>query len=140
AKKELFDGSWGSRLITRVCGMIPIDRQSGDSSAIALCKQKLKEGWGLLIYPEGTRTRDGEMGEFKKGAAMLSVTENVPIIPVKIKGGLDIFPAGRKLPSLFDFRHMKRWRVQVAFAAPIQSMGMDVDHLTEKLRDTVANM
>ncbi|MEG0541118.1 MAG: AMP-binding protein, partial [Angelakisella sp.] len=79
AKKELFNSSFGSRLITRVCGMIPIDRDSQNSHSLALCKQKLKEGWALLIYPEGTRTRNGEMGEFKRGAAMLSVTEQVPI-------------------------------------------------------------
>lgn len=140
AKKELFDGSWGSRLITRVCGMIPVDRQSSDSSAIALCKQKLKEGWALLIYPEGTRTLDGNMGEFKKGAALLAVSEEVPIVPVKITGGYEIFPAGRKLPRLFDWKHMKRCRIQVAFATPLQSPGMDVDSLTQKLRETVANM
>ncbi|MEG1877602.1 MAG: AMP-binding protein [Lachnospiraceae bacterium] len=140
AKKELFNHSFASHVLSRVCGMIPIDRSSFSSQAVSLCRQKIKEGWNFLVYPEGTRTKNGEMGEFKKGAAMLSLSENVPIIPVKIKGGFEIFPAGKKLPRLFDFKHMRRCRVEVAFATPITDYSLDVDSLNRKLRDTVASM
>lgn len=140
AKKELFNRTLSSKMLSRVCGMIPIDRDSPNSQAVALCKQKLHEGWNFLIYPEGTRTKTGEMGEFKPGAAMISVTENVPIVPVKIKGGFEIFPVGKKLPKLFDFKRMKRYQVEIAFAAPITGINMDIDSLNKKLRDTVAAM
>ncbi|MFZ2537725.1 MAG: AMP-binding protein [Oscillospiraceae bacterium] len=140
AKKELFNHSLSSKLLSRVCGMIPVDRENHNSQSVALCKQKLKEGWNLLIYPEGTRTKNGEIGEFKKGAAMIAVTENVPIVPVKIKGGFEIFPAGRKLPKLFDFKNMRRCRIEVAFATPISGFNMDIESLNDKLRAIVTSM
>lgn len=140
AKKELFTNSPVSKLLSRVCGMIPIDRDNHNSQAMALCKQKLKEGWNFLIYPEGTRTKTGEIGEFKKGAAMISIDENVPIVPVKIKGGFDIFPAGRRLPKLFDFKHMRRLRIEIDFSTPITPSGMDVDSYNQKLRDIVVKL
>lgn len=140
AKKELFNATRISRRLSRVCGMIPIDRGSLNTQAVNLCKQKLEEGWNFLIYPEGTRTKDGKIGAFQKGAAMLSVAENVPIIPVKIKGGFEIFPAGHKLPKLFDFKHMRRCRVEVNFAAPIADYSSDIDTLNQKLYDIVSSM
>lgn len=140
AKQELIKHTRTTDLLARVCGMIPIDRDNQNAQAVALCKQKLKEGWNFLIYPEGTRTKTGEIGEFKKGAAMIAVSENVPIIPVKIKGGFEIFPAGHKLPKLFDFKNMRRLRVEVAFASPLTGFQMDIDGLTKKLKDTIVNL
>ena len=140
AKKELFNTSLASKMLARICGMIPIDRNCQNVEALSLCRQKIREGWHFLVYPEGTRTQTGEMGEFKKGAATLAVSENVPIIPIKIKGGFEIFPAGCKLPKLFDFKHMRRFHVQVAFAAPLSGANTDVDSLTQKLRDTISAM
>ena len=140
AKKELFKHDHTSELLARVCGMIPIDRDNQNSQAVALCKQKLKEGWKFLIYPEGTRTKTGEIGEFKRGAAMIAVSENVPIIPVKIKGGFEIFPVGHKMPKLFDFKNMRRFRVEVAFASPITGFQMDIDGLTKQLKETIVNL
>lgn len=140
AKKELFNRSLASRLLSRVCGMIPVDRENQNAQAVALCKQKLKEGWNFLIYPEGTRTPNGEIGEFKKGAAMIAVAENVPIVPVKIKGGFEIFPTGHKLPKLFDFKKMRRCRIEVAFASPLSGVNMDIDSLNNKLHAIVTSM
>lgn len=140
AKKEVFTSSHASKLLARICGMIPVDRDNHDTQALALCKQKLKEGWIFLIHPEGTRTKTGEIGEFKKGAAMLAVSENVPIIPVKIKGGFEIYPAGKKLPKLFDFKNMRRCRVEVTFATPLSNYDMGVDHLNTKLRDVIKSL
>ncbi|MEG0692484.1 MAG: 1-acyl-sn-glycerol-3-phosphate acyltransferase, partial [Oscillospiraceae bacterium] len=140
AKKELFNKSLASKMLSRVCGMIPVDRDNHNSQSVALCKQKLKEGWNFLIYPEGTRTKDGEIGEFKKGAAMIAVSENVPVVPVKIKGGFEIFPTGRKLPKLFDFKKMRRCRIEVAFASPISDFDMDIESFNNKLRSVVASM
>ncbi|MEF9969504.1 MAG: AMP-binding protein [Ruthenibacterium sp.] len=140
AKKELFNTSLASKMLARICGMIPIDRNCQNFEALSLCRQKMREGWNFLVYPEGTRTQTGEMGPFKKGAATLAVSENVPIIPIKIKGGFEIFPAGCKLPKLFDFKHMRRFHVQVAFAAPISSANTDADSLNQKLWDTISAM
>jgi len=58
----------------------------------------LKSGKNLVIFPEGTRTRTGETGRFKKTFAILSQELNVPIVPVVIKGAFEAMPKGRKFP------------------------------------------
>ena len=55
-------------------------------------KEKLKDKWGVLIHPEGTRSKDGKLGKFKNGAALLSIETKTPIVPAYIKGGHEIYP------------------------------------------------
>ena len=57
------------------------------------CKEKLKEKWGILIHPEGTRSKDGKLGMFKQGAAKLSIDSDSPIVPAYIHGGYEIYPS-----------------------------------------------
>ena len=92
AKKELFEKGGISRTLSKVCGMIPVDRVNFHSDTMKCCENKLREKWGLLIHPEGTRSEDGELGAFKKGAAVLAIESGVPIIPAYIHGAYDIFP------------------------------------------------
>ncbi|MCR5313387.1 MAG: 1-acyl-sn-glycerol-3-phosphate acyltransferase, partial [Bacteroidaceae bacterium] len=58
----------------------------------------LKEGKNLVIFPEGTRTRDGKISTFKKTFAILSAELNVPIVPVVISGAFEAMPKGKKFP------------------------------------------
>ncbi len=57
---------------------------------------------GCASSPEGTRSKTGEMGKFKSGAAVLAIEANVPIVPAYIKGGHEIFPARQKAPKAFQ--------------------------------------
>jgi long-chain acyl-CoA synthetase len=59
----------------------------------------LRAGKRLVIFPEGSRTHDGSLGEFKKTFAILSTELNVPIVPVCIKGAYEAMPRGRILPT-----------------------------------------
>ncbi|MBR3521693.1 MAG: AMP-binding protein [Prevotella sp.] len=59
----------------------------------------LRAGKRLVIFPEGSRTHDGSLGEFKKTFAILSIEQNVPIVPVCIKGAYEAMPRGRVLPT-----------------------------------------
>jgi long-chain acyl-CoA synthetase len=61
----------------------------------------LRSGKTLVIFPEGTRTRSGEIGEFKTGAAYLARNLNRPIVPVTITGAFEIYPGSRRFPKLF---------------------------------------
>lgn len=140
AKKELFNDSLSSKLLCRTAGMIPVDRQGSNKQVIEKCKEKLNEGWGVLIYPEGTRSKDGKLGEFKKGAASLGVETGVPLIPVKIKGGYDIYPAGSKFPKLFDFKNMRRCKVEVIFGEGLLAAQKNIEVVNNELRQKVVNL
>jgi len=82
----------------------------------------LKQGKNVIIFPEGTRTRTGEIGEFKKSFAILSAEINVPIIPVSIKGAFEALPRGSRFP--------KPWKkIKVKFHKPIYPDGHNYDSL-----------
>lgn len=135
AKKELFKDSFITNLLRDICGMIPVDRGGMNGEVIKTCKKQLEEHWGLLIHPEGTRSHDGKLGAFKKGAATIAIEAHVPIIPVYIKGGHEIFPKGKKMPKLFNWKEKCRYEVEVIYGEPI-----DPDNLSaEILMDSVEN-
>ncbi|BBO71552.1 1-acyl-sn-glycerol-3-phosphate acyltransferase [Desulfosarcina alkanivorans] len=98
AKAELFKIPLFGRAMRGV-GYISIDR-SNRKSAFASLKQAartIRNGTSVLIFPEGTRSRDGRILPFKKGGFVLSVDSGVPIVPIVIKGTRNIVPKGRKM-------------------------------------------
>lgn len=84
AKAELFKGivGWGIEQM----GSFPVKRGSADRYAFKQAKRILTEGHPLLIFPEGTRTRTGELGPAEAGLAMLAHSNKVPVVPVYIAG------------------------------------------------------
>ena len=83
AKKELFDNKWLG-WIMRGVHAIPVDREGGDMNSLRACLNFLKEGHGLVIFPEGHRYGDGQIHEFKTGTAFIAMRANVPLIPARI--------------------------------------------------------
>lgn len=140
AKKELFEKGGISRTLSKVCGMIPVDRVNFHSDTMECCENKLREKWGLLIHPEGTRSEDGELGAFKKGAAVLAIESGVPIIPAYIHGAYDIFPNHLKLPRLFNFRRMKKYAVKVFYGNPIIPTGQSADDLIVQVKEAIQEL
>lgn len=59
--------------------------------AVRLAEETLKDGMSLCIFPEGTRTHDGRMNEFKRGAFMLASNIGLPIVPITVNGSFDVF-------------------------------------------------
>jgi len=137
AKTELFNKSVSSKILARICGMIPVDRGSLNSDAMKCCKKQLEENWGLLIHPEGTRSHDGEIGLLKKGAASLAIEANVPIIPAYIRGSYNIYPKGRKLPKLFDWKNMRKFNVDVIYGEPIHPQNLTIEALTKLVESSI---
>lgn len=83
AKQELFtDGPVGWLL--RKLGGIAVDRGAGDVTALEEIMFRLQNGQNALIFPEGTRSKDGKLGHFKTGAALIAAQTGVPVIPVAI--------------------------------------------------------
>ena len=75
-----------------MAGCIFIDRSSRESgiNSIRKAESKLKDGMSVVIFPEGTRSYDGQMGKFKRGAFLISEELQLPILPVTIDGNYDV--------------------------------------------------
>ena len=84
---------WGMYL----SGYIPIDRENVRTAITSLKKaaKKIKNGISVVIFPEGTRSTDGSLGEFKRGMFVLADEAKVDIVPVTIDGTYKIVPRGK---------------------------------------------
>jgi 1-acyl-sn-glycerol-3-phosphate acyltransferase len=115
-------------------GFVPIDRRDRVQSdqAIALAVERLHAGRSFIVFPEGTRSRTGELQPFKKGAFILAIQAQAPVIPVAIIGTGQAMRRGSRLiwPA----------RVRVRFGAPVPTAGLtyeDRDRLMEDVRDRI---
>ena len=99
-KAEYMD-SWKTRHILPGIGMIPLDRSGGEASERALdrARDALTAGKVFVIYPEGTRSRDGHLHRGHTGVARLALETGSPIVPVGICGTDKIRPADQRFPS-----------------------------------------
>lgn len=83
AKEELFRNKLFAWLI-RILGAFPVSRGKGDTAVIDTAVERLNNGRSLMIFPEGTRSKDGKVGKGHTGAALISVKANKLIIPAAI--------------------------------------------------------
>ncbi len=92
-KGEYMD-DWKTKHLFPAFGMIPVDRSGGEAAQVALdaAARVLDGGHIFMIYPEGTRSRSGNLHKARTGAARLSLRCNAPIIPVGHQGTLDVQP------------------------------------------------
>jgi len=114
AKKELFRVPiWGPAM--RRAGYIPIDRSHGRQAIKSLgeAAQKIAAGTSVIIFPEGTRSKDGKLHDFKAGAMVLAIKSGVPIVPVAIRGTYEILPKGKLLVT--------PGKVQIRLGMPIET-------------------
>jgi 1-acyl-sn-glycerol-3-phosphate acyltransferase len=81
----------------------PVDRSNKERAieSIRLAAEKVRNGRSFIIYPEGTRTRNGDMLPFKKGAFHMAIAAGVPIVPITVNGAYEIMPRGpvRAIPG-----------------------------------------
>jgi len=134
AKQELFRVPFFGLAMKR-SGMISIDRSNLRTTmrSIIAAAQRIKEGTSVIIFPEGTRTPDGKLQEFKKGALLIAAKAQVPVVPIAIHGSYQIQPKGR-------------WKVnggplRIEVLPPITTAGLkssDIDTLTRKVHDQIA--
>lgn len=114
-------------------GHIFVDRRNPKqaSKAIREALARLGNGVGILFFPEGTRSLDGHLLPFKKGAFRLSNEQEIPILPVTLVGTRDILPAR----SLKPFPGSVRMVIHPA----IMPQGKDVDQLMEETRSAISS-
>ncbi|HUT11577.1 MAG TPA: lysophospholipid acyltransferase family protein [Thermoguttaceae bacterium] len=99
------------RWLIRSLDAIAIDREGLGLSGMKEALRRLKWGEMVLIFPEGTRSPDGEIAEFLPGFTALAVRSRAAILPVAIEGACDAWPRDRKLPGL--------GRIRVHYGQPI---------------------
>ena len=90
-----------------------------------------------MIHPEGTRTRNGELGEFKSGAAKLAEKTGSKILPVRIDGAYELYPHNKKLPKLFDWKNFRRCRLTISFGEAIDRGDCTSEELMDRVRESV---
>jgi len=127
AKKELFDEPVLGTVM-RTLGMLPVDRDDPMKS-IDVLNRAVAEGDSIVIFPEGTRGRDGQLLPFKKGAFVAAIEMGRPIVPVAIKGTHRVMPKGGYL-SIYP------GDVEIVVKPPISTSGLRYED-RERLRDAV---
>lgn len=80
---------------------VPIREEEGDLGAIRTVIERLKMGDAVIIYPEGSRSSDGEIQAFRRGATLIAKRSGCTVLPVAVDGAFEIWPRSRPLPRLF---------------------------------------
>ncbi len=78
---------------------VPIERGTSDLAAIRLVVDILRQGNGLVLFPEGTRTEDGSVGAFQAGFALIAARARVPVVPVGVDGAFRAWPRRQRVPE-----------------------------------------
>jgi 1-acyl-sn-glycerol-3-phosphate acyltransferase len=130
AKKEMFSEPVLG-MVLRTMGMIPIDRDNPLEAIQLLNDLKLGQ-FSTIIFPEGTRSRDGKMLPFKKGPFVAAIHLGVPVVPVACKGTIRVMPKGKYLSIVPG-------DVELVVLDPIPTSGMTYDD-RDRLRERVQNL
>lgn len=107
--------------------ILVVDIDHDVKGSIQRLAQVLRSGRSIIIFPEGTRSHTGELGEFRKTFAILSKELDVPIVPVAIDGAFKALPRGRHFPKLGQ-------NIEVHFLEPVYPADADYDTLNEQVR------
>jgi 1-acyl-sn-glycerol-3-phosphate acyltransferase len=136
AKLELFKiPVFGQAM--QLAGYIPVDRAHGRKALKSLdqAARRIADGASVVIFPEGTRSQDGQLGRFKAGAMVLAIKAGVPVVPVAIVGTHQVLPKGRLL--------VRPGQVEIRLGEPIPTSEYTVkqkQELADRLQGMVAEL
>lgn len=136
AKKELWQWPFIGWYLNR-SGQIPINTENPRATLSSLGGgvKALRAGMPLFVFPEGSRTPDGELKEFLSGAAFLAIRAQVPLVPIALSGVYHLLP--------IHTRHFYPCPMTITIGRPIPTAGLTMrqaDELTAQLRSTIAEM
>jgi 1-acyl-sn-glycerol-3-phosphate acyltransferase len=121
----------------RYVGFVPVDRKGakgGQKSIRRAAEIMVEKGYSFLVFPEGTRSRDGRIQAFRRGGFFLALEGRAPIVPMTIKGSFEIMPKGQW--------HAKKGEVRISFKEPIPVGGYTPEtmgDLMEKVRAAIVS-
>lgn len=124
-----FAREWLAAVCRALAAGFPVRRSGGGSADLDLAAATLRNGGSMVIYPEGTRSRDGRLGTFRTGAARLAARAGVPLVPVAISGTRRVLPVHGRLG---------RGRVTVRIGTPVTVA--DPTTATEAARSQIETM
>ena len=85
-------------IVSLFLNTFPFSRTGGAQAQLHSSSQLLKSGWNLVLFPEGSRSPDGRIQEFKPGVGHLANETGTPVVPMHIRGAHRVMPKGQKLP------------------------------------------
>lgn len=129
AKEKHIRQAW-MKFLAKRNNIIVVDLNKDLKESIQKMAEVLRQKQNLIIFPEGTRTKTGKLGEFKKTFAILARELNVPVVPVRIKGAYEALPTGSKFPRIFA-------PITIEFLPSVIADGETYDSLTEKVKQAI---
>ncbi len=129
AKEKHVNKPWLKFLANRN-NIIIMDLNNDLKSSIQKMAEVLKRNKNLIIFPEGTRTKNGQLGQFKKTFAILSRELNIPVVPVSIQGAHEALPKGSIIPRPFK-------KVNIEFLNPVYPEDKTYDDLAIKVKEQI---
>lgn len=122
---------WKANGVALLFNTVPLGRKGGGlgNGATDHVDRLIDEGWNLVMFPEGTRSRDGEVGKVRSGAAVIAAHHGIDIVPIYIHGTHEAMPPGRNWPRRIPGRvFSRRHEVEVRFGDPIRPRAADDRH------------
>jgi 1-acyl-sn-glycerol-3-phosphate acyltransferase len=116
-------------------GQIPVDEDNSSVAGLNRAIRVLKSGMPLFIFPEGGRTKDGQVQPFMRGPAYISIRGRVPLVPIALIGTFELLP--------IHTHHFRPRPVKLVIGKPIDPSGYTIrqtDELTAKLRDEILQL
>lgn len=133
AADDYWFGRPAYRFLVSWFAAVPFRRVAAGAESIRIVEELLSGGWRVVIFPEGTRSRTGEIGRFKAGAGLIATRTGCPVVPVRIDGLWHVLPPGRRRP--------RPGPVRVRFGEPLVAReGETPRQFTERLRAAVASL
>jgi long-chain acyl-CoA synthetase len=128
---KFFGGPVSSR-IAKLIQVIPVNMETKLQSALQLSSYALRHGKVLCIFPEGSRSRDGRLREFRKGVGIIARELNVPLVPVALSGTYEMMRPGKLFP--------RPAKVGVSFGKPVYPGDMAYEDITRTVHEEVRKL
>jgi len=139
AADYFYSKRWTANGVALLFNTVPLGRTGGGlaNGATDHVDRLIRQRWNLLMFPEGTRSRDGRTGKVRSGAAVIAAHHGIDIVPIYVSGTHEAMPPGQNWPKRRPGRvFSRRHKVEVRFGRPIRSR--DEEHRREVMDEVRA--